>query len=122
MRKENLKYEEGKKKLSEIVSEMNNIYQYHKQMIEDYEVMGYPSGYDEEEGKLFVKTMEVINQLKPHEKNLWLCFVANNYNLKQTLEIFNDEGASAYGKKYKNEKSLRVLLFHIKRKIKETLL
>ena len=118
MKVKNTNYEEGKQKLSEIVKEMNDLVEFHKQMLSEHELMGdYPPTYDEEEGRQFVKLMKTVNTLKPHERNLFLCFVSNNYNYKKTLEVFNGEGTSGWGKKYKSEKSLRVLIYKIKQKI-----
>lgn len=122
MKEKNNKYEQSKKKLSDILKEMDNLVLFHKDMIAKHELMGdYPPTYDSVKGKQFLRLMEVLNSLKAHERNLFLCYVSNDYKYEKTLEVFNGEGVNGFGQKYTSKKSLIVLIYMIRKKIREEL-
>lgn len=117
MMKKNENYEKGKQIVNETTNEFNEIYDYYKGFVEDYEdeVMPLDEKHTEEYeiGKKFCILMEVLNELSPNERNLILLHFKMKIPAK-TLEVFN-----GYGGDLKNKATLSSMITFIKKKIRE---
>ena len=114
----NLKYDDGKKILETYIEEQKEHCQFLEDTIKKYQntLFELPdvAGVDIKEALIYLRTWKIINELPTEKKNLFLIFCACEYDYKKTLEVFN-----GVGKGCKNVATLRVLMTHIRKLLRQ---
>lgn len=108
-------YEIAKTELAEFESKMQETYNYHKSMLNNYKEDVFDNSfYDYKEGKKFVKTWNIINELPVSSKNLLLLHQMYNGKIPQIMGVFN-----GLGKPIKNAATVSRQIWKIKKKIRD---
>ena len=111
----NIKYEQGKRLLEKCIKQTDIHAEWLKDMCKNYdENLPEYTGFDYQQAIKYMRTWDIIKELPTDKKNLFIIYVACDFNYKNTLAIFND-----IGKGYKNAATLRVMISNIRKQIKE---
>lgn len=111
----NIKYEQGKRLLEKSIKQTDMYVEWLKDMCKNYdENLPEYTGFDYHQAIAYMRTWDIIKELPTDKKNLFIIYVACDFNYKNTLAIFND-----IGKGYKNAATLRVMISNIRKQIKE---
>lgn len=108
-------YDKAKKELAKFEAEMQETYNYHKSMIDNYKEDAFESSfYDYTEGKRFCEVWDIINSLPVSDKNLLLLHQMYNGKALKIMAVFNGWGGSI-----KNTATVSRNIWKIKKKIKD---
>lgn len=107
-----LRYKEAKKELLDYIKQMDDLCEWHKEMLAEHEDDIFEcKHYDVSLGRRFVKVWEAMDKLPVKDKHL-ICLY-QIYKPKEVLEVFSDD--------IKNTGALSKLYYKAKVRLKEIL-